>query len=163
MNIEDKIKLIVAALEDIKGRDITVIDTGRLTSLFERMVIASGDSNRQTRALADNVREKVKEAGEHVGNTEGEDTGEWVLLDLGDGGQHFAKVSWARGDQLGLRFTRAFDIACLSEAKPDVAPQSWSRPEFLSAGQDLDSPWAEPWERMSLADLKQELEGFLKR
>ncbi len=84
MNIEDKIKLIVAALEDIKGRDITVLDTSRLTSLFERMVIASGDSNRQTRALADNVREKVKEAGEHVGNTEGEETGEWVLLDLGD-------------------------------------------------------------------------------
>jgi len=84
MNIEDKIKLIVAALEDIKGRDITVLDTSRLTSLFERMVIASGDSNRQTRALADNVREKVKEAGEYVGNTEGEETGDWVLVDLGD-------------------------------------------------------------------------------
>ncbi len=84
MNIEDKIKLVVAALEDIKGRDIAVLDTSRLTSLFERMVIASGDSNRQTRALADNVREKVKDAGEHVGNTEGEETGDWVLLDLGD-------------------------------------------------------------------------------
>ncbi|MFN3750513.1 MAG: ribosome silencing factor [Thiobacillus sp.] len=84
MNIEDKVKLIVAALEDIKGRDITVLDTSRLTSLFERMVIASGDSNRQTRALADNVREKVKAAGEYVGNTEGEDSGDWVLLDLGD-------------------------------------------------------------------------------
>lgn len=84
MNIDDKIKLIVAALEDIKGRDITVLDTARMTSLFERMVIATGDSNRQTRALADNVREKVKAAGEHVGNTEGEETGDWVLLDLGD-------------------------------------------------------------------------------
>lgn len=84
MNIEDKVKLIVAALEDIKGRDITVLDTSRLTSLFERMVIASGDSNRQTRALADNVREQVKAAGEHVGNTEGEDSGDWVLLDLGE-------------------------------------------------------------------------------
>jgi ribosome-associated protein len=84
MNIEDKVKLVVAALEDIKGRDITVIDTAKLTSLFERMVIASGDSNRQTRALADNVREKVKEAGEYVGNMEGEETGDWVLLDLGD-------------------------------------------------------------------------------
>ncbi len=84
MNIEDKIKLIVDALEDIKGRDITVLDTSKLTSLFERMVIASGDSNRQTRALADSVREKVKEAGEHVGGMEGEDTGDWVLLDLGD-------------------------------------------------------------------------------
>lgn len=84
MNLEDKIKLIVAALEDIKARDIVVLDTRKLTSLFERMVIASGDSNRQTRALADNVREKVKAAGEYVGNTEGEETGDWVLVDLGD-------------------------------------------------------------------------------
>jgi ribosome-associated protein len=84
MNIEDKIKLIVSALEDIKARDIAVLDTTRLTSLFERMVIASGDSNRQTRALANNVREKIKEAGEYVGGMEGEDSGDWVLLDLGD-------------------------------------------------------------------------------
>ncbi|MDP2266782.1 MAG: RsfS/YbeB/iojap family protein, partial [Thiobacillus sp.] len=67
MNIEAKIKLVVDALEDIKGRDISVLDTSKLTSLFERMVIATGDSNRQTRALVNNVREKVKEAGEHVG------------------------------------------------------------------------------------------------
>jgi len=84
MNIEDKIKLIVDALEDVKAQDITVIDTAKLTSLFERMVIATGASNRQTRALADNVRVKMKEADEYVGNTEGEDTGDWVLLDLGD-------------------------------------------------------------------------------
>jgi ribosome-associated protein len=84
MNIEDKIKLIVDALEDVKAQDITVLDTGKLTSLFERMVIASGTSNRQTRALADNVRVKMKEADQYVGNTEGEDTGDWVLLDLGD-------------------------------------------------------------------------------
>jgi len=84
MNIEDKVKLIVAALEDVKGQNITVLDTAKLTSLFERMVIATGSSNRQTRALADNVRVRMKSAGEHVGNTEGEDTGDWVLLDLGD-------------------------------------------------------------------------------
>ena len=84
MNIEDKTKLIIAALEDMKAQDITVLDTGKLTSLFERMVIASGTSNRQTRALADNVRVKMKEADVYVGNTEGEDTGDWVLLDLGD-------------------------------------------------------------------------------
>lgn len=84
MNIEAKIKLIIAALEDVKAQDIAVLDTGKLTSLFERMVIASGTSNRQTRALADNVRVKMKEAGEYVGNTEGEGSGEWVLLDLGE-------------------------------------------------------------------------------
>jgi len=84
MNIEDKVKLIVDALEDVKAQDVTVLDTSKLTSLFERMVIASGSSNRQTRALADNVRVKMKEADEYVGNTEGEDGGDWVLLDLGD-------------------------------------------------------------------------------
>jgi ribosome-associated protein len=84
MNIKDKTKLIVDALEDIKAQDIAVLDTGKLTSLFERMVIASGTSNRQTRAIADNVRIKMKEANEYVGNTEGEDTGDWVLIDLGD-------------------------------------------------------------------------------
>ena len=84
MNIKDKIKLIVDSLEDIKAQDVTVLDTSKLTALFERMVIATGTSNRQTRALADHVRVKVKEADEYVGNTEGEDTGDWVLLDLGD-------------------------------------------------------------------------------
>ena len=84
MNIEAKIKLVVDALEDVKAQDISVLDTSKLTSLFERMVIASGTSNRQTRAIADNVRIKMKEADEYVGNTEGEDTGDWVLIDLGD-------------------------------------------------------------------------------
>ena len=63
MNIEDKIKLITAALEDVKAQDISVLDTSKLTALFERMVIATGTSNRQTRALADHVHIKVKEAG----------------------------------------------------------------------------------------------------
>lgn len=84
MNIENKIKLIVDALEDIKAHDIVVIDTRKLTSLFECMVIASGDSNRQTRSLARNVQEKVREAGATVISVEGEETGEWVLVDLGD-------------------------------------------------------------------------------
>ncbi|NMF88363.1 ribosome silencing factor [Aromatoleum petrolei] len=77
-------KTVVAALEDIKAKDIEVIDTTRLTSLFDRIVIATGDSNRQTRALARNVQEKVREAGARVASVEGEETGEWVLVDLGD-------------------------------------------------------------------------------
>ncbi len=84
MNLEQKVKAIVAALEDIKAKDIAVLDTSKLTAMFERMVIASGDSNRQTRALANHVRDTMKEASVYVGNMEGERTGEWVLLDLGD-------------------------------------------------------------------------------
>ena len=84
MDIRSKQRAVVEALEDVKGRDIVVFNVARQTAYFERVVIASGDSNRQTRALADNVREKVKEAGEYIGGMEGEDSGDWVLLDLGD-------------------------------------------------------------------------------
>lgn len=77
-------KLVVDALEDIKGRDIEVINTSRLTALFDRIVIACGDSNRQVKSLARNVQDKVREAGGCVLSCEGEEVGEWVLVDLGD-------------------------------------------------------------------------------
>ncbi|WP_374484645.1 ribosome silencing factor [Zoogloea sp.] len=84
MEITQFEQLVVSALEDIKGKDIQVIDTTRLTSLFDRVIIASGDSNRQTRSLARNVADKAREAGLTVVSVEGEDSGEWVLVDLGD-------------------------------------------------------------------------------
>jgi ribosome-associated protein len=77
-------KLVVAALEDVKGKDIDVFNTTKLTPLFERIVIACGDSNRHVRSLAHNVQDKVREAGGQVISTEGEDGGEWVLVDLGE-------------------------------------------------------------------------------
>jgi len=75
---------VVDALEDVKAQDIQVFDTSPMTSLFDRVVIASGTSNRQTRALAKSVHDKVREAGAPVLSIEGGDTGEWVLVDLGD-------------------------------------------------------------------------------
>jgi ribosome-associated protein len=84
MDIRKLQKIVVSALEDIKGKDIEVINTAKLTSMFDRIVIATGDSNRQVKALAGNVSEKVKEAGGEVLSTEGEETGDWVLVDLGD-------------------------------------------------------------------------------
>ena len=84
MDIRKLQKIVVTALEDIKAKDIEVLNTTKLTALFDRVIIASGDSNRQTRALARNVHDKVKEAGGTVVGTEGEDSGEWVLVDLGD-------------------------------------------------------------------------------
>ena len=84
MDIRKLQKIVVEALEDIKAKDIEVINTTKLTSLFDRVVIASADSNRQTRALARNVQDKVKEAGGEVISTEGEESGEWILVDLGD-------------------------------------------------------------------------------
>ncbi|MDO9243968.1 MAG: ribosome silencing factor [Rhodocyclaceae bacterium] len=77
-------KIAVKALEDIKGRDIEVINTKKLSSLFDRIIIASADSTRQVKALGRNVHDKVKEAGGEVIGIEGEESGEWVLVDLGD-------------------------------------------------------------------------------
>ena len=84
LNTEEKTLAVVAALEEIKAANITVIDTGKLSSLFERMIIASANSRRQTKALADNVVVKLKEQGEEVIGREGEESGEWILVDLGE-------------------------------------------------------------------------------
>jgi len=84
MDIRLKQRIVVEALEDVKGRDILVFNTARLPSMFERVVIASGDSNRQVKALSDRVQERVKEQGARVYGVEGESSGEWVLVDLGD-------------------------------------------------------------------------------
>ncbi len=84
MDIKKLQKLVVDALEDVKAQDVQIFDTTHLTSMFDRIAIASGTSNRQTKALASSVRDKVKAAGGKVVSIEGEKTGEWVLVDLGD-------------------------------------------------------------------------------
>ena len=84
MTLTKLAKTAVAALEDIKGRDIVVLDVRKLTSLFDKVVIATADSSRQASAMARNLQEKVKAGGARVYGTEGEQTGDWVLVDLGD-------------------------------------------------------------------------------
>lgn len=76
-------RAIVDGLEDVKAQDIQVFNTAAMTPLFERVVIASGTSNRQTKALAASVRDKVVEAGFAKPRTEGEDNGEWIIIDCG--------------------------------------------------------------------------------
>ena len=93
MDIRKLQKIVVSALEDIKGKDIEVLNTTKLTSMFDRVVIATGDSNRQVKALARNVQEKVREAGAEVISVEGEEAGEWVLVDLGDIVVHVMQAS----------------------------------------------------------------------
>ena len=83
MGPEKLAKTAVAALEDVKGRDIVVFNVSKRTALFDKVIVASGDSNRQVRALANNVCEEVKKGGGHVLSTEGGQAGEWVLVDLG--------------------------------------------------------------------------------
>jgi ribosome-associated protein len=75
---------VVDAIEDIKGFDISVMDVRKLTSMTNYMIVASANSSRQAKAVADNVREKLKEKGYAIRGTEGEKEGEWVLVDLDD-------------------------------------------------------------------------------
>lgn len=77
-------KLVITALEDIKARDIQAIDVRRVSSMCDWIVVASADSARQTKALARHVRDTLKGAGATIVGTEGEDGGEWILVDAGD-------------------------------------------------------------------------------
>jgi ribosome-associated protein len=76
--------IVINALEDMKAKDITVLDVKPLTSVADLMIVASGTSNRHVKSIADNVREKVKQAGIMPLGMEGEDAAEWVLVDLSD-------------------------------------------------------------------------------
>jgi len=84
MRLNKLTQTAVTALEDIKARDIKVLDVRKLTTFYDFLVIASADSNRQVKALAHHVRDRMKEAGATVLGLEGEETGEWVLVDCGD-------------------------------------------------------------------------------
>ncbi len=79
-----KKKLVIAALEDIKAHDIQAIDVRKVTAIFDWIIVASADSARQTKALARHVRDSLKEAGSSIVGTEGEEGGEWILVDAGD-------------------------------------------------------------------------------
>lgn len=81
-------RAIVDALEDVKAQEIQVFDTEHLSSLFERVIIASGTSNRQTKALSASVRDKVRNAGFPKPRIEGEDNGEWIIVDCGQAVVH---------------------------------------------------------------------------
>ncbi|MEO5577844.1 MAG: PilZ domain-containing protein [Sphingomicrobium sp.] len=86
-----------------------------------------------------------------------------VLLDLGEAGQHFAIVSWSRGDQVGLRFATPFNIALLAKVKPEVATHQWARPAYLKSGRQSEADWADGWQSATVNELRDDLEGYLKR
>jgi len=81
-------RAIIDGLEDVKAQDIVVFDTEHITSLFERVIIASGTSNRQTKALAASVRDAVRDAGFSKPRIEGEENGEWIIVDCGSAVAH---------------------------------------------------------------------------
>ena len=134
MDIRKLQRTIVDALEDVKAQDIRIYDTIGLSDLFDRVVLASGSSNRQTRALASNVAEKVKAAGGQIISVEGTDSGEWVLVDTGDVvvhimlppvRAHFALEEIWGGKPVRLRPSAAKKAAARSAAADgDTAPRT---------------------------------------
>ena len=83
MRLDKMVTATVAALEDIKARDIVVLDVRRMTALFDKLIVASGESARQNKSLANHVQEKLKALGATIYGVEGVDSGEWILVDLG--------------------------------------------------------------------------------
>ena len=94
MDIRKLQRAIVDGLEDVKAQDIVVFNTEHLSPLFERVIVASGGSNRQTKALAASVRDTVKARGMQVLRTEGEDNGEWIIVDCGAAVVHIMQPSF---------------------------------------------------------------------
>jgi len=92
-NIAKLQKAIVDGLENVKAQDLQVFDTEHITSLFERVIVASGTSNRQTKALAASVRDSVRQAGFDKPRIEGEDNGEWIIVDCGAAVAHIMQPS----------------------------------------------------------------------
>lgn len=84
MKPDKLVRTVVHALEDIKAQNIDILDTSQMNTLFDFMIIASAESTRQTKALANNVQVRIKAEGGEVYSTEGEETGEWILVDLGN-------------------------------------------------------------------------------
>ncbi len=115
----------------------------------------------------DSEKVRLRNISEHGALIEGPVSyplGAEVFLDLDEAGQHFATVSWTCSDKIGLKFQTPFDMALLGKSRPELAPEMMTRPGpagRLSA--DKDNPWAEGWGRQSLDELRDDLEGFMKR
>jgi ribosome-associated protein len=126
-------RAIVDGLEDVKAQDIQVFNTEKLSPLFERVIVASGTSNRQTKALASSVRDALREAGFAKPRTEGEDNGEWIIVDCGPAVVHIMQPAirqyyhleelWG-GTPVRLKLGAAKPVLAKAEAKPAAAKKA---------------------------------------
>ncbi len=154
MDIRKLQRAIVDGLEDVKAHDIVVFNTEHLSPLFERVIIASGTSNRQTKALASSVRETVRSRGLPVLRTEGEDNGEWIIVDCGAAVAHIMQPSireyyhleeiWG-GKPVRMKLGEA-RAATLPKASADTAARSAARAEPVASGKPRPAP-AKPAQR----------------
>jgi ribosome-associated protein len=121
-------RAIVDGLEDVKAQDIVVFDTEHLSALFERVIIASGTSNRQTKALAASVRDAVREAGFAKPRVEGEANGEWIIVDCGQAVVHIMQPNFRQYYHLEELWGEKPVRLKLGSAKPGVASAAKAEP-----------------------------------
>ncbi|MFM7705315.1 MAG: ribosome silencing factor, partial [Rubrivivax sp.] len=140
MDIRKLQRAIVDGLEDVKAQDIVVFHTEAMSPLFERVIIASGTSNRQTKALASSVRDAVKSRGMPVLSTEGEENGEWIIVDCGAAVVHVMQPAirdYYRLEEIWgvkpVRLKVASARAALPRASEDGAEGAAARPRKTSA------------------------------
>ena len=145
-------RAIVDGLEDVKAQDIQVFDTEHLSSLFERVIVASGTSNRQTKGLAASVRDAVREAGFAKPRIEGEDNGEWIIVDCGQAVVHIMQPTFRTYYNLEELWGEKPVRLKLGSAKPAIAESA--KPAAKAA------PKVEPTLRRSNAAKKGVAEGF---
>lgn len=144
-------RAIVDGLEDVKAQDIVVFDTEHLSALFERVIIASGTSNRQTKGLAASVRDAVREAGFEKPRVEGEVNGEWIIVDCGQAVVHIMQPNFRQYYNLEELWGDKPVRMKLGAAKPAVAE---------SAKPAKAAPKVEPSLRRSNAAKKGVAEAF---
>jgi len=144
-------RAIVDGLEDVKAQDIQVFDTEHLSALFERVIIASGTSNRQTKGLAASVRDAVREAGFEKPRVEGEVNGEWIIVDCGQAVVHIMQPNFRQYYNLEELWGDKPVRMKLGAAKPAVAE---------SAKPAKAAPKVEPSLRRSNAAKKGVAEAF---
>ena len=124
-------------------------------------LIWSADLHHRNAKIRVRVR-NISSTGAMIESSEPVLVGGQAILELGDEGFIPATIAWMIGDQIGLAFRSNFDMAQLARSTPEVAPQKWTRPDYLGPATKQDSPWSKTWARMSLGELRQQLEGFLK-
>lgn len=126
-------RAIVDGLEDVKGHDIQVFNTEHLSPLFERVIVASGTSNRQTRALASSVIDAVREAGFPKPRVEGEDNGEWIIVDCGAAVAHIMQPTIRQYYHLEEIWGDKPVRVRFGAAKPAAAPRPAAAPAAKKA------------------------------
>lgn len=141
MDLRKLQRVIVDALDDIKAQDIQVFNTTDQTDLFDRVIVATATSNRQTRALAAHVRDKVKAAGGQVIAVEGEETGEWVLVDVGDAVIHIMQPAIRAYYRLEeLWGAKPVSLKVGPDAKPSAKRKPAVKRETAAASQTAPAP-----------------------